>query len=49
MFRKILTLFICSALFVGCATTQQGQPSKTATGAAIGAVVGGVAGAVTGP
>ncbi len=49
MLKRILTLFICSAFITGCATTQQGQPSKTATGAAIGAVVGGVAGAVTGP
>ena len=51
--RRILTLTLAGALFVGgCATTQQGQqsaPSKAVTGAAIGAVVGGIAGAVTGP
>ena len=51
--RRILTLTLAGALFVGgCATTQQGQQSghsKAVTGAAIGAVVGGIAGAVTGP
>ena len=49
MLRKILTFFLCSSLLFGCATTQEGKPSKTVTGAAIGAAVGGIAGAVTGP
>jgi len=48
--RKILALFTVSALLLGgCVTTQQGQTSKTVTGAAIGAVAGGVLGAATGP
>ncbi|TCK04659.1 OmpA family protein [Phorcysia thermohydrogeniphila] len=48
--RKALALLTLSVFFVsGCATTQEGQTSKTATGAVIGAVVGGALGAATGP
>jgi len=48
--KKVLSLLTLSLFLVsGCATTQQGQTNKTATGAAIGAVVGGALGAATGP